>query len=123
MRVTLLLRYRDAAQIPWGDAGADVICESTGVYTTIDKVCCVQAEHLFVILQHVQLACSMLAFIVLAIVMHAMHADGSRQIAYALPHDTAPGPGLQSQPKCPAGLGTSEGRCQEGGHLSTISRW
>ena len=29
---------RDAAQIPWGDAGADVICESTGVYTTIDKV-------------------------------------------------------------------------------------
>jgi 3'-phosphoadenosine 5'-phosphosulfate (PAPS) 3'-phosphatase len=29
---------RDASQIPWGDAGADVICESTGVYTTIDKV-------------------------------------------------------------------------------------
>ncbi|KAA6420109.1 MAG: glyceraldehyde-3-phosphate cytosolic [Trebouxia sp. A1-2] len=27
----------DASQIPWGDAGADVICESTGVYTTIDK--------------------------------------------------------------------------------------
>lgn len=29
---------RDASQIPWGEAGADVICESTGVYTTIDKV-------------------------------------------------------------------------------------
>ncbi|KAL3149021.1 hypothetical protein ABBQ32_001869 [Trebouxia sp. C0010 RCD-2024] len=27
----------DAAQIPWGDAGADVICESTGVYTTVDQ--------------------------------------------------------------------------------------
>lgn len=36
--VTPCMSCRDAAQIPWGDAGADVICESTGVYTTIDKV-------------------------------------------------------------------------------------
>lgn len=36
--VTHCTSCRDAAQIPWGDAGADVICESTGVYTTIDKV-------------------------------------------------------------------------------------
>lgn len=35
---TLWLSCRDAAQIPWGEAGADVICESTGVYTTVDKV-------------------------------------------------------------------------------------
>ena len=31
-------KCRDASQIPWGEAGADVICESTGVYTTVDKV-------------------------------------------------------------------------------------
>lgn len=28
---------RDAGEIPWGDAGADYVCESTGVYTTVDK--------------------------------------------------------------------------------------
>lgn len=27
----------DAGEIPWGDAGADYVCESTGVYTTTDK--------------------------------------------------------------------------------------
>lgn len=28
---------RDPASIPWGDAGSDIICESTGVFTTIEK--------------------------------------------------------------------------------------
>ncbi|KAL4430745.1 hypothetical protein ABPG75_006001 [Micractinium tetrahymenae] len=27
----------DAGEIPWGDAGADYVCESTGVFTTVDK--------------------------------------------------------------------------------------
>lgn len=27
----------DAGEIPWGTSGADYVCESTGVYTTIDK--------------------------------------------------------------------------------------
>jgi glyceraldehyde-3-phosphate dehydrogenase/erythrose-4-phosphate dehydrogenase len=27
----------DAGEIPWGDSGADYVCESTGVYTTVDK--------------------------------------------------------------------------------------
>lgn len=26
-----------ATDIPWGQAGADTVCESTGVFTTIDK--------------------------------------------------------------------------------------
>jgi len=28
---------RDPAQIPWGDAGADIVCESTGVFTKQEK--------------------------------------------------------------------------------------
>jgi len=28
---------RDPASIPWGDAGADTICESTGIFTTKEK--------------------------------------------------------------------------------------
>ncbi|KAL4432376.1 hypothetical protein ABPG77_001675, partial [Micractinium sp. CCAP 211/92] len=28
---------KDAGEIPWGDAGADYVCESTGVFTTVDK--------------------------------------------------------------------------------------
>ena len=27
----------DAGEIPWGDSGVEYVCESTGVYTTIDK--------------------------------------------------------------------------------------
>lgn len=33
---------RNPADIPWGEAGADTVCESTGVFTTIDQ----GAEHL-----------------------------------------------------------------------------
>lgn len=28
---------RDPAEIPWGEAGADTVCESTGVFTTTEK--------------------------------------------------------------------------------------
>lgn len=28
---------RDPADIPWGEAGADYVVESTGVFTTVDK--------------------------------------------------------------------------------------
>jgi len=28
---------RDPAEVPWGSAGADIVCESTGIFTTIDK--------------------------------------------------------------------------------------
>jgi len=28
---------RDPTQIPWGDIGAEVVCESTGIFTTIEK--------------------------------------------------------------------------------------
>ena len=28
---------RDPTQIPWGDAGADIVCESTGIFKTIEK--------------------------------------------------------------------------------------
>jgi len=28
---------KDPAQIPWGEAGADYVCESTGVFTSSDK--------------------------------------------------------------------------------------
>lgn len=28
---------KDPAQIPWGTAGADYVCESTGVFTTGEK--------------------------------------------------------------------------------------
>lgn len=28
---------RDPASIPWGEAGADTVCESTGVFTTTEK--------------------------------------------------------------------------------------
>jgi len=28
---------RNANEVPWGSAGADVVCESTGIFTTIDK--------------------------------------------------------------------------------------
>merc|ERR1712060_439671 len=33
---------RNPHEVPWGDAGADVVCESTGIFTTIDKA----SEHL-----------------------------------------------------------------------------
>jgi hypothetical protein len=33
----LCLPRSDAGEIPWGTSGADFVCESTGVYTTIDK--------------------------------------------------------------------------------------
>jgi glyceraldehyde 3-phosphate dehydrogenase len=33
---------RNPADIPWGQAGADTVCESTGVFTTIDKA----SEHI-----------------------------------------------------------------------------
>lgn len=29
---------REPSEIPWGDIGADYVVESTGVFTTIDKV-------------------------------------------------------------------------------------
>jgi hypothetical protein len=29
--------HRDPADIPWGEAGADYVVESTGVFTTVDK--------------------------------------------------------------------------------------
>lgn len=32
-----LLPCSDAGEIPWGASGADYVCESTGVYTTVDK--------------------------------------------------------------------------------------
>jgi len=28
---------RDPTEVPWGAAGADIVCESTGIFTTIDK--------------------------------------------------------------------------------------
>jgi len=33
---------RVPAEVPWGEAGADIVCESTGIFTTIDKA----AEHI-----------------------------------------------------------------------------
>lgn len=32
-----LFAERDPAAIPWASVGADYVCESTGVFTTIDK--------------------------------------------------------------------------------------
>ena len=29
---------RDPSQIPWGQVGADYVVESTGVFTTVEKV-------------------------------------------------------------------------------------
>jgi glyceraldehyde 3-phosphate dehydrogenase len=29
---------KDPTQIPWGAIGAETVCESTGVFTTIEKV-------------------------------------------------------------------------------------
>lgn len=29
---------RDPSEIPWGEAGVDVVVESTGVFTTLDTV-------------------------------------------------------------------------------------
>jgi glyceraldehyde 3-phosphate dehydrogenase len=29
---------RKPADIPWGEAGADAVCESTGIFTTTEKV-------------------------------------------------------------------------------------
>lgn len=34
----LLAPCRKAEEIPWGSVGADYVVESTGVFTTIDKV-------------------------------------------------------------------------------------
>ena len=31
--------FRDPAAIPWGATGATYVCESTGVFTTKEKVC------------------------------------------------------------------------------------
>jgi len=28
---------RNPEEVPWGEAGADIVCESTGIFTTIDK--------------------------------------------------------------------------------------
>merc|ERR1712039_298994 len=28
---------RNPPEVPWGEAGADIVCESTGIFTTIDK--------------------------------------------------------------------------------------
>merc|ERR1719287_332436 len=28
---------RNADEVPWGSAGADIVCESTGIFTTIEK--------------------------------------------------------------------------------------
>jgi len=28
---------RTPSEVPWGEAGADIVCESTGIFTTIDK--------------------------------------------------------------------------------------
>merc|ERR1711865_1125903 len=28
---------RNAEEVPWGASGADIVCESTGIFTTIDK--------------------------------------------------------------------------------------
>jgi glyceraldehyde 3-phosphate dehydrogenase len=33
---------RVPAEVPWGESGADIVCESTGIFTTIDKA----AEHI-----------------------------------------------------------------------------
>lgn len=32
-----MIHRRDPANIKWGDAGADYVVESTGVFTTIEK--------------------------------------------------------------------------------------
>ncbi|GAA4411899.1 type I glyceraldehyde-3-phosphate dehydrogenase [Actinokineospora soli] len=36
-RAGRVLAERDAAEVPWGDLGADVVIESTGVFTNADK--------------------------------------------------------------------------------------
>merc|ERR1712232_585825 len=28
---------RNPSEVPWGTAGADIVCESTGIFTTIEK--------------------------------------------------------------------------------------
>jgi len=28
---------RNPNEVPWGDEGADIVCESTGIFTTIEK--------------------------------------------------------------------------------------
>lgn len=28
---------KNPSEVPWGSAGADIVCESTGIFTTIDK--------------------------------------------------------------------------------------
>jgi len=33
---------RNPAEVPWGETGADIVCESTGIFTTIEKA----SEHL-----------------------------------------------------------------------------
>merc|ERR1712032_1231815 len=33
---------RNPSEVPWGEAGADIVCESTGIFTTIDKA----SEHM-----------------------------------------------------------------------------
>lgn len=35
---SIIVMCRDPAEIPWGQIGAEYVCESTGVFTTTDKV-------------------------------------------------------------------------------------
>ena len=28
---------RNPEEVPWGEAGADIVCESTGIFTVIEK--------------------------------------------------------------------------------------
>ena len=48
----LVASFRDPSEIPWGDMGADYVVESTGVFTTIDKVS--PALLKFLLWQHVK---------------------------------------------------------------------
>lgn len=34
---TFFCLFRDPAEIPWGDFGADYVVESSGVFTTVEK--------------------------------------------------------------------------------------
>lgn len=36
-KVIHVFNAKDPAQIPWGQAGADYVCESTGVFTSTEK--------------------------------------------------------------------------------------
>merc|ERR1711881_776257 len=36
-KVIKFFAVRDPTQVPWGASGADIVCESTGIFTTIEK--------------------------------------------------------------------------------------